>query len=270
MLTPTAFIDAYDGIGQKKAGFSSAKILLLGILAGFLIGMGGVVTNTAGFALTNTSAAKVVSGLLFPFGLAMVILTGAELFTGNCLLIMPKTAGKISGSGMAKVLIVSYTGNLIGSLLLAAACVYSGQVGLGGGALAVYTIKVAAGKCALSAGKAVLLGILCNILVCIAVAISLSADNTVGRFVGAYIPIAFFVIAGFEHCVANMYYIPAGLMAAGVPAYAEAAAAAGIDMSALTVGACIMHNLLPVTIGNIIGGMGFALLFAGCHRKKQA
>ena len=101
-------------------------------------------------------------------------------------------------------------------------------------------------------------------------AISLSADNTVGRFVGAYIPIAFFVIAGFEHCVANMYYIPAGLMAAGVPAYAEAAAAAGIDMSALTVGACIMHNLLPVTIGNIIGGMGLALLFAGCHRKKQA
>ena len=92
MLTPTAFIDAYDGIGQKKAGFSSAKILLLGILAGFLIGMGGVVTNTAGFALTNTSAAKVVSGLLFPFGLAMVILTGAELFTGNCLLIMPKMA----------------------------------------------------------------------------------------------------------------------------------------------------------------------------------
>ena len=95
MLTPTAFIDAYDGIGQKKAGFSSAKILLLGILAGFLIGMGGVVTNTAGFALENPSVAKVVSGLLFPFGLAMVILTGAELFTGNCLLIMPKTAGKI-------------------------------------------------------------------------------------------------------------------------------------------------------------------------------
>ncbi|MBO7682016.1 MAG: formate/nitrite transporter family protein, partial [Clostridia bacterium] len=115
-------------------------------------------------------------------------------------------------------------------------------------------------KCALTFGNAFVLGILCNVLVCIAVAMSLMSKNTIGRAIGAYLPIAFFVICGFEHSVANMYYVTAGLLAKNLPAYAEAAAAAGLDIEALTWGNFFLHNLLPVTLGNIIGGCSFASL----------
>ena len=114
------------------------------------------------------------------------------------------------------------------------------------------------------------LGILCNVLVCIAVAMSLMSRNTVGRAIGAYLPIAFFVIAGFEHSVANMYYISAGLFAKNIPAYVEAAAAAGLDISGLTWFNFLVHNLLPVTVGNIIGGCSFAALLWFAHGPEQA
>ena len=122
----------------------------------------------------------------------------------------------------------------------------------------------------LTFGNAVVLGILCNVLVCIAVAMSLMSKNTVGRAIGAYLPIAFFVIAGFEHSVANMYYISAGLFAKNIPAYVEAAAAAGLDISGLTWFNFLVHNLLPVTVGNIIGGCSFAALLWFAHGPEQA
>lgn len=270
MLTPAEFVDSYALIGQKKAKNNAMKLLALGILAGFLIGMGAAVTNTAGHALTNPSVAKIVSGLLFPFGLIMVILTGAELFTGNCLITISVLEKKVDWKGMLRNWFYVYVGNFIGALLLAMACAYSGHMNLNNNGVAVYTMKVAAGKCALTFGNAVVLGVLCNILVCIAVAMSLSSKNTIGRAIGAYLPIAFFVICGFEHSVANMYYITAGLLAKNVPAYAEAAAAAGLDVSALTWGNFLLRNLLPVTLGNILGGCGFAALLWFGHGNQSA
>ncbi len=163
-----------------------------------------------------------------------------------------------------------YLGNFIGSLLLAMACAYSGPMNLNNNGVAVYTMKVAAGKCALTFGNAVVLGILCNVLVCIAVAMSLMSKNTIGRAIGAYLPIAFFVIAGFEHSVANMYYISAGLFATNIPAYVDAAAAAGLDLSGLTWGNFLVHNLLPVTLGNIIGGCSFGALLWFAHGPQEA
>lgn len=270
MLSPAEFVDSYALIGQKKAKNNGMKLLVLGILAGFLIGMGAAVTNTAGHALTNPSVAKIVSGLLFPFGLIMVILTGAELFTGNCLITISCLERKVDLKGMLRNWIYVYVGNFIGALLLAMAVAYSGPMSLNNNGVAVYTMKVAAGKCALTFGNAFILGILCNILVCIAVAMSLSSKNTIGRAIGAYLPIAFFVICGFEHSVANMYYITAGLLAKGVPVYAEAATTAGLDVSALTWSNFLTHNLLPVTLGNIVGGCGFGALLWFGHSTQPA
>ena len=113
-----------------------------------------------------------------------------------------------------------------------------------------------------------MLAILCNLLVCLGVILAMTAKDTAGRFIGAFLPVCYFVICGFEHCVANMYYIPAGLMAKAVPAYAQLAAEMGVDLSALTVDGFLIGNLLPVTLGNIVGGAGIAALLWYCNRKK--
>ena len=119
-------------------------------------------------------------------------------------------------------------------------------------------------------GSAVILGILCNVLVTAGVLLSLSAKDLTGRVVGAYLPVAFFVICGFEHCIVNLYYIPAGLFAKAVPAYAALAAESDVDLTALTWGNFLLRNLLPVTLGNIIGGAGMGALYWYCHGRKEA
>ena len=138
--------------------------------------------------------------------------------------------------------------------------------------LAVCTIRLGAGKCAMSFGKAFGLGILCNLLVCLGVMAANSAKDTAGRLLGAYLPVCFFVLCGFEHCIANLYYIGAALMAAAVPQYAALAAEAGVDLAPLTL-AGAAANLIPVTLGNIVGGLGLGLLLWYCHtqaEKKEA
>jgi len=268
MLSASEFVESYGAIGAGKANAPAKKLSLLGILAGFLIGMGGVVTNTAAHAITNVSVAKIACGLLFPFGLILVILTGAELFTGNNLIIISVLSGQATVRGMLRNWGIVYLGNFAGSVALAAACAFSGQMNLSDGELGVYAIKVAAAKCVLTFGHALTLGILCNILVCIAVMCALCAKDVTGRAIGAFVPISFFVICGFEHSVANMYYIPAGLFALSVPKYAQAAAAARFSTDALTWGNFLLRNLLSVTIGNVIGGCGFAALIWAAHCKR--
>ena len=269
MLSPVEFLERYRGIGVKKASAPLGRLLGLAILAGVLIGMGAVVANTAAHGLQdNPSVSRVVCGLLFPFGLVMVLFTGAELFTGNCLITIPVLDRAVPWAGMARNLAVVYLGNLAGALLLAAAVVYSGQLDLSGGELAVYTIRTALSKCGLPFGRALVLGVLCNLLVCLAVMCGLCGSDAPGKALGAYLPVCFFVIGGFEHCVANMYYIPAGLLALGVPESASLAAQAGLDTAGLTWAAFFLKNLLPVTLGNLLGGCGFAALMWAAHRPR--
>lgn len=267
MLSPAEFVNFYAQVGAKKCANSTQKLYLSAVLAGFLIGSGAVVANTAGHLLTNAGLSRVVCGLLFPFGLIIVIITGAELFTGNCLITITLLEKKSALAGMVHNLVIVYIGNLLGAVILASAIVYCGQLDLSGGALAVHTIRTAAAKCAIPFGRAVVLGILCNVLVCAGVMCSLCGKSLAGRAIGAFVPVSFFVIGGFEHCVANMYYIPAGLLAAGVPQYAQLAQEAGVNLSALTLGG-FFANLVPVTIGNIIGGCGFGALIWSCHRTN--
>ena len=270
LFTPRECAANYAAAGRAKTRMPLGKLFLLALLAGFFIAMGGAVTNTAAHSIANVGAARIVCGLLFPFGLAMVVLTGAELFTGNTLIVISVLDGQASAAGMLRSWAVVYLGNAVGAMLTAAGCAFGGQLNYSGGELAVFTMKLAAGKCALPVGNAVVLGILCNILVTAGVLLSLSAKDLTGRVVGAYLPVAFFVICGFEHCIANLYYIPAGLFARAVSAYAALALEAGVDLSALTWGNFLLRNLLPVTIGNVLGGVGLGSLFWYCHGRKSA
>ena len=270
LFTPKECAANYAAAGAAKTRMPLLKMFLLAVLAGFFIAMGGAVTNTAAHTIDNVGVARIVCGLLFPFGLAMVVLTGAELFTGNTLITISVLDGQATVAGMLRNWGVVYLGNTVGAMLTAAGCAFGGQFNYSGGQLAVFTMKLAAGKCALPMGNAIILGILCNILVTAGVLLSLSAKDLTGRVAGAYLPVAFFVICGFEHCIANLYYIPAGLFAKAVPAYAALAAESGVDLTALTWGNFLLRNLLPVTVGNIIGGTAMGALYWYCHGRKEA
>ncbi len=269
MFSPAEITQNYSETGVVKVQRPLDKMFILAVLAGLIIAFGGAVTNTAVHSVSDVSTARIICGLLFPFGLGAVMLTGSELFTGNCLISISVLNGRTTNSMMVRNWVVVYLGNLVGALLLAAGCAFFGQMNYSAGGLAVYTIKVAVAKCAISFPAGIVLGFFCNVLVCMGVICSLSAKDTIGRILGAYIPVAFFVICGFEHCIANMYYIPAGLFAAQVPKYAQLVAEAGIDTSMLTWGNFILGNLLPVTIGNILGGLSIGFTMWKCHQPQK-
>ena len=237
-FTPAEIVKNYGAAGKKKAEMPLLKMLILGFLSGMFIALGAAVTNTAGHSIDNVSAVRILSGLLFPGGLTLVVLMGGELF-----------------SGVLKNWAAVYVGNLAGSLFIAFACAKFGQMNYSGGGLAVFTMKLAASKCSLPFENAFVLGVFCNILVCFAVLAAMSAKDTAGKVLGLFFPICFFVVCGFEHSVANMYYIPAGIFASSVPEYAAGALEAGVDLSVLTWGNFFLKNLLPVTLGNIAGGV---------------
>lgn len=265
LFTPIEIVQNYADAGKKRVERTLDTMLLLSVLAGLLIAFGGVVTNTAAHAVDNVSAVRIICGLLFPFGLGMVVLSGAELFTGNCLICISVLERKAGIVKMLRNWMVVYIGNFIGALILAAGCAFYGQMNYSGGELGLFTMKLAAAKCTISFPSGIVLGFFCNVLVCMGVICSTSAKDTVGRILGAYIPVSFFVVCGFEHSVANMYYIPAGLFAARVPQYAHLAAATGLDVSSLTWGNFLLGNLLPVTIGNILGGIAVGMVMWYCH-----
>ncbi|MCI6027480.1 MAG: formate/nitrite transporter family protein [Oscillospiraceae bacterium] len=270
LFSPAEVIQNYANAGGRKASLPLFRMLALGILAGMLIAMGSAAVNTAACAIENPSIARLISGLLFPFGLGMVVLSGAELFTGNCLLCISVYERRVTPGAVARSLLFVYLGNLAGALLVAAGCVYSGQLGMVDGQLALATIRGAAAKCALGFPQAVMLGFFCNLLVALGVLLSLTAKDTAGRIMGAYLPVCFFVICGFEHCVANMYCIPAGLLALSIPEYAALAAEAGLELSALSWENFLFANLFPVTAGNLLGGMAIGSLLWFGHRARTA
>ena len=268
ILSPLQTVETYAEVGAKKCKKSPVAVFLLAILAGMLIAFAGAATNTGAHSAGAVGAVRIICGVFFPFGLGMVILTGAELFTGNCLITISVLEKKATVGGMLKNWCIVYLGNFVGSLLVAAGCAYFGQLNYSAGGLAVFTMKLAAGKCALPFANGLILGIFCNVLVCLGVICAMTAKDTAGKILGAFIPVALFVLCGFEHSIANMFYVPAGLFAKSIPAYAALAAEAGLDLSALTWGNFLIGNLIPVTLGNIIGGCGTgALLWLG-HKAR--
>ena len=260
----------YANAGAAKAKLPVSKMLLLGILAGFLIGFPSCVTNMATYALDNNSTIRMVSGLLFAFGLGMVVVTGAELFTGNTLITISVLDKKATLAVMLRNWVFVYIGNFVGSLVLSFICAQFGWLSAGSNALAAFSMKLAVGKMTMPFQNAFFMGVLCNILVTIGVLLSLSGKDGVSRFIGAWAPVMFFVTCGFNHSIADMTYCMLGLFAKNIPAYVEAAESAGVALESLTWGNYFVGNLIPVTLGNLVGGVCVGALFWFAYLKGAA
>ena len=254
-----------------KSKLPLVKMFLLGILAGAFIAFGAEASSLAAHNVTQVGIQRLIMGCVFPVGLIMVVLLGTELFTGNCMMVAAVADKRVKLAMLLRNWIVVYLGNLIGAALIVLLVSATGQLGYSSNGLAVLTIKIAAAKTGLSFGAAFAGGILCNALVCIAVLLAMASKSIIGKIAGIWFPIMAFVLSGFEHSVANMYYIPAGIFASMNPAYAAAAQEAGVNMANLNA-LGFLGNILPVTLGNIVGGAVIALVMWFCFArdKKQA
>ena len=271
--TITEVIEQNIQNGIKKTNLTTKKLILLGIAAGFFIGIGAEASSLAMHGISNVGLARTVAGAVFPIGLMLIVLLGGELFTGNCLISMAVYDKKAKLKGMIRNLTIVYISNFIGATLMAWMINNCGQLNFSDGGAGAFTIKVALGKVGIDPIQAIVSGILCNVLVCLAIFMAATAKDVAGKCIAIFFPIFVFVISGFEHCVANMYYIPAGIFAAHNPLYAaKATELYGItaeQLSGLNFGT-MFSNLVPVTIGNIIGGMVFVgLLYWYLYRKKE-
>lgn len=259
-LTPSEIADFTVNIAVKKANMTITSQFILGILAGAFIAFGAEAANMASHTITDISTAKLIGGLIFPAGLILVLTAGAELFTGNNLMLTALCERKITTSALLCSWTVVYLGNLAGSVLTALLISWSGQLDYTGGLLGGFTLKTAVGKISLPFFRAFVLGILCNWLVCLAVWSSFGAKDGISKAVCIFFPIWLFIASGFEHSVANMYYISIGILAKSDPSYVTKALELGASQSginALNWTAMFTDNLIPVTLGNIIGGAGF-------------
>lgn len=255
---------------------SLPKMILLGLMAGAFIAFGGAASDVAMHGVADVGLARVVAGVIFPVGLMLVVFTGSELFTGNCLMIIPTLEKKIKVASMLRNLVVVYISNFVGAMIIDLLITFSGQLNYSNGGLGAFTIKVALAKTTINPATAIISGILCNILVCLAIVMATGATDAIGKIFGVFFPICAFVVCGFEHCVANMFYIPIGVMAAMNPEYVAKAQ----ELYDITAQQCQnlanlsgCESLLFVTIGNIIGGMifvGLPLYFAYIRKKKSA
>ena len=270
LYTPSEVLDNNINAEVTKANLPLGKMILLGLLAGAFIAIGGAASNVAVHNISNVGLARTLAGAIFPVGLMLVVLVGGELFTGNCLMLMAYFDKKISGSSILRNLIIVYISNLVGALIIDVLLFFSGQFNYTNGGLGAYTIKVAISKATISPGAAIASGILCNILVCLAILMASAAKDVAGKILAIFFPIMAFVICGFEHCVANMFYIPAGMLAATNSSYVEQAK----NLYGITAQQC--EQLLSVsstkcfffvTLGNIIGGMVFVgAIFYAIHK----
>jgi formate/nitrite transporter len=259
-LSPAEVASGFIETGCKKAGLPKAKQFLLGILAGAYIAFAAEGSNVAIHTIESVGIGKALAGALFATGLMLVVVAGAELFTGNCLIVMAGSEKKASWAAMLRNWFFVYAGNFVGAMIVVLLIFASGQLDFSSGLLGGFTIKTAVHKVGLPFGKALVMGILCNWLVCLAVWMAAAAKDVAGKLLAIFFPIWLFIASGFEHCVANMYYIPAGILAKSNPVWIERAVALDASPEAvngLDWGSFLTGNLLPVTFGNIIGGAVF-------------
>jgi formate transporter FocA len=258
-LLPPDMAAKAEEIGVRKAHLNAISMFVLSVLAGAFIAMGAIfaTTVTAGTgALLPYGVTRLLAGVVFTLGLILVIVGGAELFTGNNLIVMAWASHKVSTRLLLRNWLIVYLGNFAGSIGTAVLMYLSGQYAFGMGAVGLAALSTAAAKTNLGFVQAVALGILCNTLVCLAVWMTFSARTTTDRILAIVPPISAFVAAGFEHSIANMYFIPVGLfIKAGAPdSFWANIGKTAAEYEGLTWSRFLVNNLLPVTIGNIIGG----------------
>jgi formate/nitrite transporter len=287
-LIPSDMAAKAEGVGVKKANLALPQMFMLAVLAGAFIAMGAIFATTVlagGITVADPSGAAVAStalpygwnrflgGLAFTVGLILVVVGGAELFTGNNLITMAWANGKVTTLQLLRNWVVVYIGNFVGAILTAFIMYLSRQYTFGGGAIGKTVLSIGQSKTGLEFISAVALGIFCNALVCMAVWMCFSARSTGDKILAIIPPIAAFVAAGFEHSVANMYFIPIALFVKMDTAWIEKMKIAPETINNLTWGNFLFKNLLPVTIGNIIGGavmVGLVYWFIYLLPKKRA
>lgn len=253
-----------DGVAKAKQ--DTFTLLALGVLGGAFIAFGAIFSNVALAGSQDVvpfGLARVVSGLVFSVGLSLVLLGGGQIFTGDVLMVMAWANRRLATLRLLRAWCLVWIGNLIGAACTAVLVFLAGHHQFGGGLVGANALQIATVKSALPFGQAVLLGILCNVLVCLAIWISLSTRLPAHRVLLVVLPIAAFAASGFEHVVANMYFIPFGLLikAGAAPAFWQAIHSSPDNFTALSLGGFV-HNLIAVTIGNTIGG---AVLVAGAY-----
>ena len=258
-LLPQDVAQKADALGATKARLAAPKLVTLAVLAGAFIALGAVFATVVSSGTDGLpwGVGRLLAGLVFSLGLILVLVGGAELFTGNNLMVMAWASRHISGLELLRAWALVYLGNMIGGLGTAALVFLSGHHTAAGGAVGATALSIAAAKMALGPVEAFFLGILCNVLVCLAVWLCLGARTTADRILAIIFPVAAFVAAGFEHSVANMYFIPVALLIKWFAAdgFWAAAQLAPVQFAGLTI-AGFLHNLVPVTLGNMVGGGG--------------
>ena len=274
-LLPREIALKAEAIGVQKTRLDFLSLVALAVLAGAFIGLGAMFATTvlAGAdAVLPFGVSRLLSGVVFCLGLILVVVGGAELFTGNNLMVMAWAAGKVSPREMLRAWAIVYVRNFIGAVGTAGIVFLSGQYLSGKGSVAGVALTIATNKVSLSFEHGLFLGILCNVLVCLAVWVAYGARTTAAKIMAIVFPVSAFVVAGFEHSVANMYFIPLGLF---IKAWAPAAmwtqiGATSVNYAALTW-AGLVDNLIPVTLGNIIGGGGLVgLVYWFVYLRKRA
>lgn len=273
MNSPLEVVEANIKTQESRAKMPIVKMVLLGILAGMFIAGGAAASSVAMHAIPNVGLARTVAGCIFPVGLMMIVFIGGELFTGDCMIVFGVFDKKVKVLEAIRVLIVVWCANLMGAVILAAMVYASNQYNYSNGLLGAFTIKVALGKATMPFSAAFFSGILCNIFVCGAVLMGAAAKEAGGKVWAIFFPILAFVVSGYEHCVANMYYIPAGIFAKNNESYVQVAKDTyGItkdQLASLNWKAFFVNSSIPVTLGNMVGGMIFvAGLLYLIHAKQ--
>ena len=255
-LLPPRMAERAEETGARKAALDLPALSVLSVLAGAFIALGAVFFTVAlaGAGDSPSGSVRILAGVAFSLGLVLVIVGGAELFTGNSLVVMAWAARRISARSLLRNWAITYVGNFAGAVATAGLVVMAGTYRIEG--VGDVALRVAAHKVDLGFGQAMALGILCNGLVCLAVWLTYSARSTADRVLVIVPPITAFVASGFEHSIANMYFVPFALLLAwSDPAFVAAHGPERISET-LTWGRFLVANLLPVTLGNLIGGVG--------------
>ncbi len=253
--SPAEMARKVESGGVAKTATSLENTLALSVLAGAFIGLGAMLSTVMG---TETQLGfgptRLLMGLSFCLGLVLVVVGGAELFTGNNLMVMAWVHGKVSSLAVLRQWFLVYLGNFVGAVATALGVYLSGIWKLDAHQVGGTALAIAAAKCNLTWSEAFMRGVYCNALVCLAVWLAYSARTTTDKILCVLFPITAFVAAGFEHSIANMYFIPMGLFLQGHGEVITAAQPGRVDLSNLTWSGFLLDNLLPVTLGNILGG----------------
>ena len=260
--TPKEIADRIEKSGISKSSNDPIRVMALAILAGAFIALGAIFFTVVTYDNSHIAAGlmRLLGGLVFCLGLILVVVAGAELFTGNNLIVMAYVDGKVSFFQLMKNWLIVYTGNFIGALGILVLIYFSNHWFIGDGTVGAKAILIANAKVNLSWIEAFTRGVLCNILVCMAIWLCFAGRSVMDKVIAIIFPITAFVAMGFEHSVANMYFIPAGMLATE-QAGLVSMTGASIDVTGLTMSGFLLNNLLPVTLGNILGGSVFVALF---------